>query len=120
MAIPEAYVSSQVRGQIGATAANICHSHSNIGSEPHLQIMLLVQHCQILNPMKQGRGLNLHLHGTLHWVLNTLIRNENSSFMPYIVLLLYTCVYIYILCICYPGYLCIYFFLVSVSHKSLL
>ena len=30
---PMAYGSSQVRGQIGATAASLCHSHSNAGSK---------------------------------------------------------------------------------------
>ena len=28
---------SQARGLIGATAAGLCHSHSNARSEPHLQ-----------------------------------------------------------------------------------
>ena len=28
---------SQARGQIGATAAGLCHCHSNAGSEPSLQ-----------------------------------------------------------------------------------
>ena len=32
-----AYRSSQARGQIGAAAASLHHSHSNTGSEPHLQ-----------------------------------------------------------------------------------
>ena len=34
-----AYGNSQARGQIGATAkaAGLCHNHSNVGSEPHLQ-----------------------------------------------------------------------------------
>ena len=32
-----AYVSSQARSQIGATASGFCHSHHNAGSEPHLQ-----------------------------------------------------------------------------------
>ena len=32
--IPEAYGSSQARGQIGAVAADLCHSHSNTRSEP--------------------------------------------------------------------------------------
>ena len=36
-ATPTAYGSSQVRGQIRATAACLYHSHSNVGSEPHLQ-----------------------------------------------------------------------------------
>ena len=29
--------SSLARGQTGAIAAGLCHSHSNLGSEPHLQ-----------------------------------------------------------------------------------
>ena len=33
---PEAYGGSQSRGLIGATAASLCHSHSNVGSEPRL------------------------------------------------------------------------------------
>jgi len=32
-----AYGSSQARGQSGAAAASLCHSHCNAGSEPHLQ-----------------------------------------------------------------------------------
>ena len=32
-----AYGSSQAGGQIGATAASLCHSHSNAGSELHLR-----------------------------------------------------------------------------------
>lgn len=35
-AAPAAYGRSQVRGQIGATGAGLDHSHSNLGSEPHL------------------------------------------------------------------------------------
>ena len=38
-AIPATYGSSQARGQIRAAAAGLCHSHSNAGSEPHLQPM---------------------------------------------------------------------------------
>ena len=32
-----AHEGSQARGHIGATAASLCHSHSNMGSEPHLR-----------------------------------------------------------------------------------
>ena len=35
-AILVAYKSSQVRGQIRAAAASLCHSYSNIRSEPRL------------------------------------------------------------------------------------
>ena len=34
---PMAYGGSQARGQIGATAASLCQSHSNTGFEPYLQ-----------------------------------------------------------------------------------
>ena len=34
---PEAYGGSQARGQIGAAAAGLRHSHSHTRSEPHLQ-----------------------------------------------------------------------------------
>ena len=36
-ATPVAYGGSQARGRIRATAASLHHSHSNVGSEPHLQ-----------------------------------------------------------------------------------
>ena len=36
-AAPEACGGSQARGRIGAVAAGLCQSHSNAGSEPHLQ-----------------------------------------------------------------------------------
>jgi len=32
-----AYGSFQARGQIGAGAAGLCHSHSNAGPKPNLQ-----------------------------------------------------------------------------------
>ena len=35
-AAPAAHGSSQSRGQIGAAAASLLHSHSNTKSEPHL------------------------------------------------------------------------------------
>ena len=36
-AAPTSYGGSQARGLIGATAAGLCHSHSNARSEPRLQ-----------------------------------------------------------------------------------
>ena len=36
-ATPEAYGGSQTKGLIGAVAADLCQSHSNVGSEPRLQ-----------------------------------------------------------------------------------
>ena len=35
-AVPTAYGGSQARGLIGATAAGLCHRHSNVRSKPHL------------------------------------------------------------------------------------
>ena len=35
-AVPVTYGNSQSRGQIRAAAAGLQHSHSNVGSEPHL------------------------------------------------------------------------------------
>ena len=35
-AAPEKYGSSQARCQIGAATASLCHSHSEVGSEPSL------------------------------------------------------------------------------------
>ena len=37
-AAPEAYGDSQAGGLIGATAMGLRHSHSNVGSEPRLQL----------------------------------------------------------------------------------
>ena len=34
---PVAFGGSQARGHIGATAASLGHSHSDVGSEPHLR-----------------------------------------------------------------------------------
>ena len=36
-AAPAAHGGSQARGLIGAPAASLHHSHSNVGSEPHLR-----------------------------------------------------------------------------------
>ena len=36
-AAPAAYGGSQARGPIRAVATGLCQSHSNAGSEPHLQ-----------------------------------------------------------------------------------
>ena len=37
MAVPVANGSSWARGQTGAAAADLCHSHANTRSEPHLR-----------------------------------------------------------------------------------
>ena len=52
-----AYGSSQARGRIGAVAASLYLSHSNIGSKPHLWPT------PDPYPTEQGQGLNPSLHG---------------------------------------------------------
>ena len=47
-AAPVAYANSLARGPIGAKAAGLYHSHSNVGSEPHLQP--IPQFMAMLNP----------------------------------------------------------------------
>ena len=54
-AAPMAYVSSQARGRIEAIAACLCHSHSNKGSEPCLQLQHSSQQPGILNPLSEAR-----------------------------------------------------------------
>ena len=52
----EAYRSSQARDQIGATAAGLCHSHSNAGSKPRLRPTPSSQQNWILNPLSKARN----------------------------------------------------------------
>ena len=71
---PAAYGSSLAKGQIGASAAGLHHSHSNKRSELHLQRTLQLGQCQIINPL---RDQTLILMDT-SWVLNPLSQNGNS------------------------------------------
>ena len=48
-----AYGSSQARGQIGAVASSLCHSHSKAGSERRLRPT--PRQCQIPNPLSKAR-----------------------------------------------------------------
>ena len=41
-AVPAAYGSFRARGQIGAAAAGLHHSHSNTGSEPYLRALQML------------------------------------------------------------------------------
>ena len=53
----EAHGNSQARGQIGATAAGLHHSHSNAGSKPCLQLKPHSSwQCQIPNPRNEARN----------------------------------------------------------------
>ena len=59
-ATPMAYRSSQARGWIGTTAASLCHSHSNVGSEPCLWPTPQFTATRIPNPVSEAGGSNLH------------------------------------------------------------
>ena len=80
MAAPAAYGGSQARGQIGAAAAGLYHSHSNTGSEPCLrptpQLMAMLD----IQPAEQGQGSNLRPHGCQSGLLPAEPRQELCEF----------------------------------------
>ena len=55
-ATPAADGGSQARGQIRATAANLHHSHSNLGSEPHLRLTPPLMATPDPEPTEKGQG----------------------------------------------------------------
>ena len=59
-AAPVAYGSSQAKGQIGAAAAGLHHSHSNLGSKLCLQPTPQLTAVPDPPHTEQGQGLNLH------------------------------------------------------------
>ena len=58
-----AYGSSQAGGQIRASAAGLCHNHSNLGSELCLQPTPQFMVTPEPQPTDWGQGLNMHPHG---------------------------------------------------------
>ena len=60
-ATPVAYEGYQARGQIGATAAGLCHSHSNAGSKPFCNLHHSSLQWQILNPLSEARDQSSNL-----------------------------------------------------------
>ena len=62
-ATPKAYEVSQPRGQIGAMAASLHHSHSNKGSKLHLWPTPQLTATPDPQPTERGQGLNPHPHG---------------------------------------------------------
>ena len=66
MAVPVACGSSKVRGQIRAAAVSLHHSHSNVGSELHLQSVPQLTAMPDPSPAEQGQRLNPHPHG--YWL----------------------------------------------------
>ena len=57
-----AYGGSQARGQIGAVATVLHHSHSNTRSKPLLRPIPHSWYCWILSPLGKAQGLNLCPH----------------------------------------------------------
>ena len=62
-AAPVAYGSFQARSWIGATAAGLHHSHSNMGSEPHLWPTPQLTTTPDPWPTEWGQGSNPHPQG---------------------------------------------------------
>ena len=58
-----AYGNYQAGGQIRAIPAGLCHSHSNVGSEPHLRPIPQLTAMPDPQRTEQGQGLNLHPRG---------------------------------------------------------
>ena len=54
-AAPATFGSSQAKGGIRAAGAGLQHSHSNVGSEPHLDLHHSSWQCWILNPRSEAR-----------------------------------------------------------------
>ena len=80
MATPAAYGSPQARGQIGAIAAGLHHSHSNTGSEPHLQPTPKA-HCNagsLINWVRPG------IEPSSSWILVGFITTEPQWELPII------------------------------------
>ena len=63
-AAPVAYGGSQTRGPIGAVAASLHQSHSNLGSEPPLQPTPQLTATPDPQPTEQGQGSNPQPHGS--------------------------------------------------------
>ena len=61
------YGSSQARDKIGAIAAGLCHSHSNMGSKPHLWPIPQLTAMPDPWPTKGSQGSNPHPYNT-SWI----------------------------------------------------
>ena len=59
-----AYGGSQARGQVGVTAAGLCHSHSKAGSKPCLQPTPQLTAMPDPQPTEQGQGSNPQPHSS--------------------------------------------------------
>ena len=75
-----AYGGSQARGQMGAIAASLhhslCHSHSNVGFDPHLRPTPKLMAMPDPQPTEQSQGSNLQPHGSQSDLLTSEPRRE--------------------------------------------
>ena len=58
---PAVYVGSQARGPIGAIAAGLSQSHSNVGSEHICNLHHSSWQCWIINPLSKGKDRTRNL-----------------------------------------------------------
>ena len=64
LAAPAKYGGSQARGRIRAVAPGLRQSHSNTGTEPHLQPTPQLTAMPDPQPTERGQGVNLCPHGS--------------------------------------------------------
>ena len=94
-----AYGSSQARGWIGAATAGLCHSHSNVGSKPHLRPTPQLAAMSDLNPLRETRDRT-------HTLMDTSILVKSVSAAPRWELSIFTFLMSRSICIfLYSGYL---------------
>ena len=70
-----------VEAPLAATAAGLCHSHSNAGSEPHLRPISQLTAMPDPEPTERDQGSNLHPHGYQSGLY--LLHHKGSSFTFY-------------------------------------
>ena len=73
------YGSSHARGQVAATAASLCQSHSNAGPSYICNIYHSSRQCRILNPLRKARDWT-HILRDISHALNLLSHNGSSLF----------------------------------------
>ena len=71
-----AHGGSQARRRIGAIATGLHQSHSNTGSEPHLQPIPQLMATPDPQTTERGQGLNLQPHGSSSLSLTTVPQGE--------------------------------------------
>ena len=94
--LPVAHGGSQARGPIGAVAGGLRQSHSNSGSELHLQPTPQLMATPNHQPTEQGQGLNPQPHGSQSDLSTTAPRRE-LHFLFFFKFYLFFCLFCYFL-----------------------